>query len=69
VKELRRILCEHIIENPQKYIGFFAVSDMSESYNEGRHRLSFKAVYKQQIAKSFRMMLIYNLIEQRFQSA
>jgi hypothetical protein len=34
VQELRRSLCDHIVEKAENYVGFFAAQELSESFEE-----------------------------------
>ncbi|CAC5366360.1 unnamed protein product [Mytilus coruscus] len=42
VQSLRRTLCDHIIDNAKEYVGFFAVSDLSESFDEDISSIDFR---------------------------
>ena len=39
---IRHILCYHIIDHPTEYVGFFSVSDMSESFDEDISWIEFR---------------------------
>jgi formiminotetrahydrofolate cyclodeaminase len=34
VQELRRSLCDHIVEKAENYVGFFAAQELPESFEE-----------------------------------
>ncbi|CAC5416611.1 unnamed protein product [Mytilus coruscus] len=42
VQSLRKTLCDHIIDNAKEYVGFFAVSDLSESFDEDISWIDFR---------------------------